>query len=116
MIFLAIVPPNSQEVHIKWRGHETVESATAELAKLRGLLLGQKKRPYDCYVYQADAPLYGLKAYELDEVDMNFYEEPTPETEAAAAEAKRQLDRAIFEVGVLAEEERKAAEAAKEQK
>jgi len=105
-IFLAIYPPDGSEVHVHWRGHATVEAATKELANLRKLLIGQKKKPFDCYVYEAEVPLYGFKVYELDEVDMNFYEEENVEQ---ADEVQRKLDKAIYEVGVLAEEERKAA-------
>jgi hypothetical protein len=105
-IFLAICPPNGPEVHIRWRGHTKVEDATKELFNLRKLLIGQKKKPFDCYIYEAEVPPYGLKAHELDEVDMNFYEE---ENADQAEEVQRKLDKAIYEVGVLAEEERKAA-------
>ena len=105
-IFLAICPPNGSEVHIRWRGHTKVEDATKELANLRKLLIGQKKKPFDCYIYEAEVPPWGLKAHELDEVDMNFYEE---ENADQAEEIQRKLDKAIYEVGVLAEEERKAA-------
>lgn len=113
MIFLAICPVLGPEVHIKWKGHETVESATKEMNQLRSLLLGQQKKPYDCYIYEAEAPPYGLKAHELDEVDMNFYEEPNP---ADMEAVQRDLNKAIYEVGVLADEERKAAQKAAEQK
>lgn len=108
-IFLAICPVLGPETHVKWRGHKTVEAATKELNQLRGLLLGQGKKPYDCYVYEAEQPPFGLKSHELDEVDMNFYQENT-QTEEELEAAQRKLDRAIYEVGVLAEEERKAAQ------
>jgi hypothetical protein len=113
MIFLAICPVLGPEVHIKWKGHETVAAATAELQHLRKLLMGQKKKPYDCYVYEAEAPPWGLKAHELDEVDMNFYQESDP---ADLEAVQRDLNKAIHEVGILAEEERKAAKAAAEKK
>jgi hypothetical protein len=108
-IFLAICPVLGPEVHVRWRGHKTVEDATKELNQLRKLLIGQQKKPYDCYIYEAEVPPFGLKAYELDEIDMNFYEESNPED---AAEVQRKLDQAIYEVGVLADEERKAAQKA----
>jgi hypothetical protein len=105
-IFLAICPPNGLEVHIRWRGHTKVEDATKELFNLRKLLIGQGKKPFDCYIYEAEVPPYGLKAHELDEVDMNFYEE---EDAGQSEEIQRKLDKAIYEVGLLAEEERKTA-------
>jgi hypothetical protein len=103
-VFLAICPPNGQEVHVRWRGHETAETANKELFTLRKLLMGQGKKPYDCYVYESEIPPYGLKAHELDDVDMNFYEETTP---ADIEQTKKELDRAIYEVGILADAERK---------
>jgi hypothetical protein len=109
-IFLAIVPPRGSEVHVRWRGHNTVEAATKELTTLRSLLIGQNKKPYDCYIYEAEVPPYGLKAFELDEIDMNFYEEPTESDKASFEETQRKLDQAIYEVGLLADEERKAAQ------
>jgi hypothetical protein len=105
-IFLAIVPPTGPEVHVKWTGHTTVESANIEMNNLRKLLIGQKKKPYDCYIYEAEKPPWGLKVYEVDDVDMNFYEETN---QADIEETQRKLDQAIYEVGVLAEEERKMA-------
>ena len=106
-IFLAIVPPKGPEVHVRWRGHSTVADATKEMLKLRSLLSGQKKKPYDCYIYEAETPPFGLKAHELDEIDMNFYEETS---QADIEETQRKLDQAIYEVGVLADEERKSAQ------
>ena len=73
-IFLAIVPPAGEEIHVKWRGHTNKESAEKEMAMIRKLMVNQRKKPYDCYIYEGEAPLYGLKAYELDDVDMNFYD------------------------------------------
>jgi hypothetical protein len=76
MIFLAIVEPTScQEYHIKWEGHTTVETAKAELFELRSRLIADHKYPYDAYVYENDIPLYGNKAYTVDDVDFNFYGE-----------------------------------------
>jgi hypothetical protein len=103
-IFLAICPVLGKEVHVRWRGHDTIDAASKEMASLRKLLLGQGKKPYDCYIYEAEAPPWGLKAHELDDVDMNFYEESAP---ADIEQTKKVLDKAIYEVGVLAEAERK---------
>lgn len=108
-IFLAICPTLGPEVHVRWRGHVTLKAANDELEQLRRLLLGQNKRPYDCYIYEAEAPPFGLRAYELDEIDMNFYEEPSADDIASVEETQRKLDQAIYEVGLLADEERKAA-------
>jgi hypothetical protein len=111
-VFLAIVPPSGPEVHIRWRGHATVESANTEMKTLRSLLIGQKKKPFDCYIYEAEMPPFGNKVFELDEIDMNFYEENPNATQDMEA-AQHKLDQALYEVGLLAEEERKAALKAK---
>lgn len=80
MIFLAVRTPNEQEIHIKYEGHDTVESARAEITLIRERLLLDGKIPLDCFVYEADKPEYGNKAYNVDDVDFNFYVEVDPET------------------------------------
>jgi hypothetical protein len=78
-VFLAIFPADAQEVHIKWEGHETVESAKTELNKIREMMILDNKIPMDCYVYQAEKPPFDLPVYNLDDVDFNFYREKSPE-------------------------------------
>lgn len=102
MIFLAISPPNGQEVHVKWNHHTALSDANAEISMVRGLMIKQNKKPYDCYVYEAETPPYGLRGYELDEVDMNFYE---TKTEDEIKMEKKSLDSLIYKVGKLAADE-----------
>jgi hypothetical protein len=105
-IFLAIFPPSGKEVHIKWDSYNNVADANKELNLIRSLLIGQKKKPYDGYVYEAIVPEYGLKAHILDDVDMNFYEE---DNVVDRNELQNKLDQAIHEVGILAKEEKKGS-------
>jgi hypothetical protein len=105
-VFLAIFPPSGKEVHIKWDSYNNVQDANKELNIIRSLLIGQKKKPYDCYVYEADVPEYGLKSHVLDDVDMNFYEENNVVDQQ---ELQSKLDQAIHEVGILAKEEKRGS-------
>lgn len=82
-IFLTMFPPNAQEVHIRWIGHETLESAKAELATIRAEMIGKWQVPMDCCVYEAETPPFGLPIHTIDEVDFNFYRERTPEENKA---------------------------------
>ena len=88
MIFLAIVthntPDDHNEYHIRYEGHKTLESARAEIAEVRKRLIKDGKEPLDCYVYESTdgVPLYGYPAYNLDQIDFNFYRDLTPEEEA----------------------------------
>lgn len=79
MIYLAIRTPSEEEIHIKFVGHDNVESARREISIIRERLLIDGKLPLDCFVYEADEPEYGNKAYDLDDVDFNFYVEVDPE-------------------------------------
>ena len=63
MIFLCVRSPKEEEYHIVYEGHETVESAKEEITYIRESLLLQGKKPFDCYVYEADEPEYGQRAY-----------------------------------------------------
>lgn len=104
MIFLAIVPPNSEEIHVKWKEYTKIEDATTELNNIRSILMKQDKMPYDCYVYDAEKPPFGLPAYEVDDVDMNFYEDK-PKPMRTIRDLKNDLKKAVEEVAVLAKEE-----------
>lgn len=88
MIFLAIVshntPSDYTEYHIRYEGHTTVESAEKEINEVRKRLIHDDKLPLDCYVYESvdGVPSYGYQAYNLDDMDFNFYRDLTPEEEA----------------------------------
>jgi hypothetical protein len=83
-IILAIFPPTGKEVHIQWEGHDDVETAKTEIEFHRKNLIADGKLPYDYYIYKAVVPEYGNRLYQLDEVDMNFYTEKTPEEKEVA--------------------------------
>lgn len=91
-VFLALFPPNGPETHVRWDGHKTVESATKELSQVREMMIKDNKVPMDCYVYEADAPPYGLPVFTIDEVDFNFYREKTP---AEIEASKKRFDEAM---------------------
>jgi hypothetical protein len=78
-IFLAMVPENGAEVHVKWEGHKTIEDARKELTQIRDVMLKDQRVPMDCYVYEAEEPPFGLPVHRIDEVDFNFYREKTDE-------------------------------------
>lgn len=110
MIFLAICPPTTQEIHIKWKEHKNVADAEKEMNNIRSIMQKQDKLPYDYYLYEAEKPPFGLKAYELDDVDMNFYEEkserPVVETKPRTMkDFSNDMVEAVKEVAVLAKEE-----------
>jgi hypothetical protein len=91
-VFLALFPPNASEVHVRWDGHQTVESATKELNQVREMMIKDNKVPMDCYVYEADAPPFGLPIFAIDDVDFNFYREKTKEEIEAS---KKRFDAAM---------------------
>jgi hypothetical protein len=74
MIYLAIITPTGDEYHINFPGHATVEAAKKEIETMRQLMIRQDKSPYDYYIYEAAAPYTGV-SYNVDDIDMNFYEE-----------------------------------------
>ncbi len=99
MIFLAIVSHNKVEdnyveYHIRYQGHKSVDSAKAEITEVRSRLIKDGKAPLDCYVYESadDTPLYGNQAYNLDDIDFNFYRDLTPEEEARRQKALKQIE------------------------
>ena len=110
MIFLAIINPQEQEFHIKYEGHETVESARNEITYIRNKLLLDGKKPFDCYVYEAETPPYGQKSYLLDQIDFNFYAE---KTEEEIQESLRVWNEKVAQVKKLAEEEEEREKVAK---
>lgn len=98
MIFLAMVTHNTpseyNEYHIRYEGHKTLESARAEIAEVRRRTIKDGKMPLDCYVYESadGTPLYGYPAYNLDQIDFNFYRDLTPEEEARRKKATAELE------------------------
>lgn len=83
MIYLVIVthdnPQQYEEYHIRFEGHQSLDSARKEIDEIRRRLIKDGKKPLDCYIYEANAPLYGCREYTLDEIDFNFYKVPTEE-------------------------------------
>ena len=98
MIFLAMVTHNTpneyNEYHIRYEGHKTLDSAKAEIAEVRRRLVIDGRSPLDCYVYESEdgKPLYGYEAYNLDQIDFNFYRDLTPEEEARRKKMTAQLE------------------------
>lgn len=95
-IWLAIVTHNDvenyNEYHIRYEGHSSVENARKEIQEVRRRLVVDEKLPLDCYIYEADEPLYGYTAYNLDDIDFNFYRELTPEEKARKKAAETSLE------------------------
>jgi hypothetical protein len=79
MIFLTLFPQDAQEIHVKWEGHSSIDSAKKELAAVREAMIRDNRVPMDCEVYEAENPPFGLPVYLIDDVDFNFYREKTPE-------------------------------------
>lgn len=67
------------EYHILYEGHQTVESAYREIDEIRRRLIRDGKRPFDCYIYEAEKPEFNQPEYKLDQIDFNFYREHTEE-------------------------------------
>lgn len=105
MIFLAMVvhntPTDYNEYHIRYEGHETLESARAEIAEIRRRIVKDDKFPLDCYVYESadGVPLYGYQAYNLDQIDFNFYRDLTPEEEARRKVMTAELEASLGVTG-----------------
>jgi hypothetical protein len=95
-IWLAIVTHNDvksyNEYHIRYEGHTSVDNAKKEILEVRRRLINDEKLPLDCYVYEADEPMYGYTAYNLDDIDFNFYRELTPEEKARKKAVEKELE------------------------
>lgn len=81
-IYLATMEPDGSEHHMKWEGHENLESAKKELSTMMEMAMklymdtGDKNYlPRSAYTYEADAPLYGHKEEELDFAALQNYVE-----------------------------------------
>lgn len=73
-IWLAFEDDEQREHHMKWEGHETIDSAKIELDYIfNAILAGGNKFP-NTYVYEADEPLYGNEeeVFNLGEMDKVF--------------------------------------------
>ncbi|MCS7317614.1 MAG: hypothetical protein NZZ41_04800 [Candidatus Dojkabacteria bacterium] len=97
MIYLAIITHETEskydEYHIIYEGHSTLESARNEIDEIRRRLIKHGKKPFDCYIYESKdgKPLYGYPPYRLDQIDFNFYKEPTEQEKIKAQEIEQQL-------------------------
>jgi len=99
-IWLAIVTQNSiedayNEYHIRYEGHASLISAKAEISEVRSRLMKDEKLPLDCYVYEADVPMYGHTPYNLDDMDFNFYRELTPEEKERRKILEKEIEEKI---------------------
>jgi hypothetical protein len=119
MIYLAIhIPETCEEFHIRYEGHPTVEAAKAEMEEIFNRLVVDGKLPLPYYIYEADEPLYGNEAYHLDDIDFNFYRDPSEEEKKFIAETTKEIESAI-ETGdeeAILEAAQKAKEKAKARK
>jgi hypothetical protein len=73
MIYLVVVEPNGKEVHMKWDGHDSLDTAKKEFTEMRTLSFNSGIRPMDGYVYEADKPEYGNVAVDLDVAAFSKY-------------------------------------------
>ena len=104
MIILAIIGPGQKEVHVKYDGHDSVESAYDEIDVIREQLMKGDKVPFDCYIYEADVPRYGCRLFTVDEIDFNFYVEKTEEEKRESAIA---FNKKLAKIRELAQKEQK---------
>ena len=95
MIWLAMISQDETEYHIHFDGHETVETAKNEIQEINKRLLIDGKYPLPYYIYEADKPLHGYEPYKLDDLDFNFYREPTEEEKKARDEKVKELEKAL---------------------
>ncbi len=97
-IWLAMITEDENEYHIRFDGHNTIETAKNEIKEINNRLLLDKKLPLPYYVYEADAPLNGYDAYNLDDIDFNFYKEVkqiSPEERKFKDEKVKELEKAV---------------------
>lgn len=73
MIYLVVIEPSGKEVHMKWEGHTSLESAKKEFSEMRTLSFNSGIRPMDGYVYESDKPEYGNEAVDLDVAAFSQY-------------------------------------------
>lgn len=96
MIWLAMhIPETCEEFHIRYEGHATVEAAKSEMQEIFQRLVIDGKLPLPYYIYEADEPLYGNEPYHLDDIDFNFYREPSTEEQKFIEETTKEIEDAI---------------------
>jgi hypothetical protein len=95
MIWLAMVSKDETEYHIKFDGHSSVESAKNEISEINKRLRLDGKIPLPYYIYEADTPMYGYEPYTLDDLDFNFYREPTEEEKKSRDVRLQELEKAF---------------------
>lgn len=102
-IYLAIIAYDNNnsysEYHIIYEGHNTVESAYKEIDEIRRRLIRDGKKPFDCYIYEAESPPFNQPEYRLDQIDFNFYREPTPEEKEKLQKIQEQIESSIANYG-----------------
>jgi hypothetical protein len=94
---MAIIGEGEQEYHVVYEGHVTKESAQTEMDEITKRLISDGKLPLPYYIYESDVPMHGYDSYHLDDLDFNFYRDPSEEEDAAMAEFTKQLEEAIVE-------------------
>ena len=94
-IWLAMITEDESEYHIRFDGHESVESAKKEITEINGRLMRDKKIPLPYYIYEAYEPLHGYAAYNLDDLDFNFYKELTEEEKQLKNKKVKELEKAL---------------------
>lgn len=95
MIWLAMISQDETEYHIRFDGHESVDSAKNEIAEINKRLMIDGKYPLPYYIYESDKPLHGYEPYSLDDLDFNFYREPTEEEKKVRDERVKKLEKAL---------------------
>lgn len=75
-IWLAFEDNDQLEHHMRWVGHETLDSAKIELDYIFYHILQGGAKPPNTYVYEAETPLYGYpeEEFELGEFEKVFSE------------------------------------------
>ena len=94
-IWLAIVTEDETEYHVEFAGHENVDNAKTEIKEINMRLMRDKKIPLPYYIYEAEEPLHGYEAFQLDDLDFNFYKELSEEEENKKNEIVHELEAAL---------------------
>lgn len=84
------------EYHIIYEGHNTVESAYKEIDEIRRRLIKDRKKPFDCYIYEAESPQFNQPEYRLDQIDFNFYRELTPKEKEKLQNLQEKIESSII--------------------
>lgn len=65
-IWLAFEDEELREHHMRWHGHETLESAREELNAIINMIAQGGQSFPNTYIYEGDKPLYGNPEEEFD--------------------------------------------------